>query len=63
VISSVGGAPLAGDAAQTDRVLALLRAQRAPYAADVIRIVPRGLLVGYRYIPDPDAVLTRAAGG
>lgn len=63
VISSVGGAPLAGDEAQTDRVLALLRAQRAPYAADVIRIVPRGLLVGYRYIPDPDAVLTRAAGG
>jgi hypothetical protein len=62
VISSVGGVGLDGDAEQTDRVLTLLRAQRAPYTPDVVRRVDGGLLVGYRYVPAPDALLTRAAG-
>jgi hypothetical protein len=62
VISSVGGVGLADDEEQADRVR-LLRAQRAPYAPDVVRTVPGGLLVGYGYVPDPDAVLTRAGVG
>ncbi|WP_139306714.1 hypothetical protein [Modestobacter sp. DSM 44400] len=63
VIESVGGVRLDADAAQTDRVRALLRAQRPPYTPDVVRRVPGGLLVGYGYVPDPDAVLTRAGVG
>jgi hypothetical protein len=62
VISSVGGVGLADDEEQADRVR-LLRAQRAPYAPDVVRTVPGGLLVGYGNVPDPDAVLTRAGVG
>lgn len=61
VIESVGGTRLDGDQSLTDHVRALLRAQREPYTPDVVRTVPGGLLVGYRYVPDPDAVLTRAA--
>ena len=63
VLTSVGGVPIAGDAVQTERVLTLLRAQRPPYTPDVVREVGDGLLVGYRYVPDPDAVLTRAGVG
>jgi hypothetical protein len=63
VITSVGGIPIEGDPVQTDRVLTLLQAQRAPYTPDVVRPVDGGLLVGYHYVPDPDAVLTRAAPG
>jgi hypothetical protein len=60
VVTSVGGVAIAGDPIQTDRVLTLLRAQRPPYTPDVVRQVDAGLLVGYSYVPDPDAVLTRA---
>jgi hypothetical protein len=63
VITSVGGVPLEGDPIQTDRVLTLLRAQRPPYTPDLVRRVDGGVLVGYRYLPDPDAVLTRAGAG
>jgi hypothetical protein len=62
VVSSVGGIALEGAPVQTDRVLTLLRAQRAPYTPEVVRRVEGGLLVGYRYVPAPDALLTRAAG-
>ena len=63
VVTSVGGVGLEGNPVQTDRVLTLLRAQRPPYTPDVVRPVDGGLLVGYRYVPGPDAVLTRAGVG
>ena len=63
VITSIGGVPIEGDPVQSERLLTLLRAQRPPYTPDVVRAVEGGLLVGYRYVPDPDAVLTRAGVG
>jgi hypothetical protein len=62
VIAGIDGGALAADPGRTDRLEAWVAAQRPPYAPDTVRPVDRGLLVTYRYAPDPDGAVARAGG-
>jgi hypothetical protein len=66
LIAGIDGVGLDDDTAdardRTDRLVAWVDAQRGPYAPDVVRHVDGGLLVTYRYSPDPDGAVARAGG-
>ncbi|MCO7222618.1 hypothetical protein, partial [Klenkia sp. PcliD-1-E] len=62
VVDSVGGVRLADDPALTGQVEGWLAAQLPPYSPDEVVVVPDGLRVGYRYAPDPDALVAEASG-
>ena len=62
VLAAAGGRPLTEGTEQLDDVLAWLSAQRGPFAPDDVRLVDGGLLVGFRYVTDPDGAVTRAGG-
>jgi hypothetical protein len=60
LVTSVGGRPVGRGRPGTDALLAVLRTQRAPWLPDEITATAAGVLVGYRWVPDPDAVVARA---
>ncbi|MEX5721595.1 hypothetical protein [Geodermatophilus maliterrae] len=60
VLSALGGAPVPGDPAATDRLVAWLEAQLPPFASDEVQVTDDGVLVAFRYVSDPDAVVTAA---
>ncbi|MGR7023533.1 hypothetical protein [Geodermatophilus sp. URMC 62] len=60
VLSALGGAPVPGDPAATDRLVTWLEAQLPPFAPDEVQVTDDGVLVAFRYVPDPDAVVTAA---
>ncbi|MPQ99957.1 hypothetical protein GB931_18950 [Modestobacter sp. I12A-02628] len=60
VLDSMDGVPLDQDPARVDRLQAWLSVQRAPFAPDVVRRTPDGLLLAFHYVPDPDALVERA---
>ncbi|MGY2080741.1 hypothetical protein [Modestobacter sp. SYSU DS0657] len=62
VLGSVGGEPLP-DAAAADRLRAWLEAQRTPYRPARVTTVEDGLLLTWRLVPDPDAMVTPGGGG
>ncbi|GAB3362282.1 thioesterase domain-containing protein [Modestobacter lapidis] len=62
VITGIGGTVLADDPRRADRLLAWVDAQREPYAPDTVRRVDQGVLVTYRWSPDPDGAVARTGG-
>jgi len=62
VLAAAGGRPLDEGTEQLDDVRAWLSAQRGPYAPDDVQLVDGGLLVGFRYVTDPDGAVTQAGG-
>jgi len=60
LVTSLGGEPVTPGSAATDRLLAWLNAQRPPFAPDTVRVTGDGVLVGFRYASDPDALVTAA---
>ncbi|MEI4274111.1 hypothetical protein TEK04_20495 [Klenkia sp. LSe6-5] len=62
VVDSVGGVRLAEDPALVAQVRGWLEAQLPPYAPSSVVEVDDGLRVGFGYVPDPDALVSAAAG-
>ncbi len=60
LLSALGGAPVPGDPAATDRLVAWLEAQLPPFAPDEVQVTDDGVLVAFHYVSDPDAVVTAA---
>ncbi len=60
LVDAVGGAPVPADPAATDRLRAWLAAQLPPYAPGVVEVTDGGVLVGYPYASDPDALVADA---
>ncbi|RBY83952.1 hypothetical protein DQ240_15940 [Blastococcus sp. TF02A-26] len=57
VVDSLGGRPIPADGATTQRLVAWLDAQLAPFAPDVVEVTGEGVLVAFAYLPGPDAVV------
>jgi hypothetical protein len=49
-----------GDPVAADRLVARLEAQLPPLAPDEVRVAGDGVLVAFRHVSDPDAVVTAA---
>ncbi len=60
LLDAVGGAPVPGDAAATDRLRAWLAAQLPPFAPGEVRTTGEGVLVCFPYVSDPDALVAEA---
>jgi hypothetical protein len=60
LVDKDGGEELRPGAAATDRLVTWLDAQRGPFAPDSVDVTDRGVLIGYRYVSDPDALVTRS---
>jgi hypothetical protein len=60
LVDAVGGAPVPGDPAATDRLLTWLAAQLPPFAPDDVEVTDAGVLVSFRYVSAPDALVTAA---
>lgn len=61
LLDSAGGEELRPAGAATDGLVTWLEAQRGPFAPDSVEVTDRGVLIGYRYVSDPDALVTRSA--
>lgn len=61
LLESLGGEPLAPGAAATERLLNWLDAQLPPFAPDAVGVTEGGVLVSFRYVSAPDALVTRSA--
>ncbi len=61
VVDAVGGQPVPADGAATQRLVAWLDAQLAPFAPDVVEVTGDGVLIAFDYVPGPDAVVAAAA--
>ncbi len=61
LVDAVGGAPVPGDPAATERLRTWLAAQLPPYAPGVVEVTDGGVLVGFPYSSDPDALVADAA--
>ena len=59
-LTALGGARVPGDPAATDRLVAWLEAQLPPVVPDEVQVTDDGVLVAFRYVSDPDAVVTAA---
>lgn len=60
VVDRIGGQPLAAGSAVTTRLLAWLTAQLPPFHPDSVEVANGGVLIGFRYVSAPDALVTRA---
>jgi hypothetical protein len=60
VVDAVGGRPVPADGAATQRLVAWLDAQLAPFAPDTVEVTGDGVLIGFDYVPGPDAVVSAA---
>ncbi|MGY1769737.1 hypothetical protein [Blastococcus sp. SYSU D00813] len=60
VVDAVGGRPVPADGSATQRLVAWLEAQLAPFAPDTVEVTGDGVLVGFAYVPGPDAVVAAA---
>ncbi|WP_409329835.1 hypothetical protein [Trujillonella humicola] len=60
VVDAVGDRPVPADGAATQRLVAWLDAQLAPLAPDTVEVTGDGVLVGFAYVPGPDAVVAAA---
>lgn len=60
VVDALGGRPVPADGAATQRLVAWLEAQLAPFAPDTVEVTGEGVLIGFAYVPGPDAVVAAA---
>lgn len=60
VVDAVGSRPVPADGAATQRLVAWLDAQLAPFAPDTVEVTGDGVLIGFAYVPGPDAVVAAA---
>jgi hypothetical protein len=60
LLDRIGSEPLARGSAATTRLLAWLSAQLPPFHPDSVRAVGDGVLISFRYVSAPDAVVTAA---
>ncbi|SMO84075.1 hypothetical protein SAMN06273567_105180 [Geodermatophilus aquaeductus] len=60
LVDSVGGAPVPGDPTATERLRAWLAAQLPPFAPDDVEVTDTGVLVSFRYVSGPDALVGAA---
>lgn len=60
LIDSVGGRPVGRGEPATGDLVRLLKAQLPPYAPDRVDVTDRGVLIGYRYASNPDALVAAA---
>jgi hypothetical protein len=60
LVDQAGGQPLTPGSAATEDLVAFLEAQRPPFAPDTVEQTAEGVLVGFHYASDPDAVVTAA---
>jgi hypothetical protein len=58
LVTSLGGNPLTPGAAATDRLLAWADAQVPPFAPDAVTVTADGVLISFRYVSGPDALVT-----
>ena len=61
LVDGLGGAPVRPGTPATERLLAWLHAQVPPFAADSARVTRDGVLIDFRYVSAPDALVTRSA--
>jgi hypothetical protein len=61
LLTALGGQALRPGTPATRRLTGLLEAQQPPFAPDEVTADDDGVLVGFRYVSDPDAVVTAAA--
>ena len=60
VVDALGGRPVPADGAATQRLVAWLEAQLAPFAPDTVEVTGDGVLIGFDYVPGPEAVVSAA---
>lgn len=60
VVDAVGGLPVPADGAATQQLVAYLEAQLSPFAPDTVDVTGDGVLIGFHYVPGPDAVVSAA---
>lgn len=53
-----GGDPLTPGSPAAERLTTFLAAQRPPFAPDDVEVTADGVLIGFRYVSDPDAIVT-----
>jgi hypothetical protein len=61
LVDGLGGAPVRPGTPATERLLAWLHAQVPPFAPDSARVTGDGVLIDFRYVSAPDALVTRLA--
>jgi hypothetical protein len=61
LVDALGGAPLPPGAAATERLVAWLDAQLPPFAPDSVEVTDGGVLISFRYVSAPDALVTSTA--
>jgi hypothetical protein len=61
LVDRFGGESLSPGSAATTRLVGWLSAQLPPFRADSVRVVDGGVLIGYRYVSAPDALVSREA--
>ena len=57
-MDALGGSPLPGDGAATQRLVAWLDAQLPPFAPESVEVTGEGVLIAFDYVPGPDAVVS-----
>lgn len=60
LVDQARGEPLTPGAPAAEQLVAFLEAQRPPFAPDTVETTDEGVLVGFHYVPAPDAVVTAA---
>ncbi|WP_146220425.1 hypothetical protein [Geodermatophilus normandii] len=60
LLDAMGDAPVPGDPAATERLRSWLAAQLPPYAPDDVEVTDAGVLVSFRYVSGPDALVSGA---
>jgi len=53
-----GADPLTPGSPAAERLTTFLAAQRPPFAPDDVEVTADGVLIGFRYVSDPDAIVT-----
>jgi hypothetical protein len=61
MVDAVGGAPLPPGAVATERLVAWLDVQLPPFAPDSVEVTDGGVLISFRYVSAPDALVTSTA--
>jgi hypothetical protein len=61
LVDTVGGQPVSSGKQATEDLVTWLRAQLPPYTPDSISVIHDGVLIGFRYVSAPDALISRAS--
>lgn len=61
VLDRIDGERVGAGQPGTELLTTYLRAQLPPFRPDTVEVTPEGVLVGYRYVSSPDALVSRSA--